>query len=465
MFAGVSSKTSDPVAFQLLQKVRKQNKQQALPGTAPNSSPIAPFTQNAYVPPAYTVPLVASANTAGGDTLSVVSQVTTSAAGMIPKVTLSKEEKELRKQEWMAIRYPNMSQEDIDALDQRFMEMNKAYLTDEFGNCAFSKSMIESKMSAYVPYHATRIHDTILYVEQVGTLKNTNMPYYQWEPNNKVEAFGSRTDYAQGLTVEIATEKAGNLSNVYIIEKVIKGLKSNFPVAIGVRFGEFTASKEFRPYGNQKMYSNHSPDQSPTFHLIIPPFGSIPEMQVYRSTSDVNNTYGKNYTYLTEKEADITKGCHPGQKHQLVPVQSPIMEWIYESSNFAKMPEKSQDHEGYFMVPQAMYRQAVEALKVQTQAYIPVKDLTMFAIRFYPLQLGPFSADQLSRSVKERMQAYNEDLLPTTSQQTNHKQEVARLRETYGLHFHLDIKLMFRDFAESSVVVVEDEEEEEYNND
>jgi hypothetical protein len=477
MFEGVSGGGSDPEKVALLNKVRQQHR------TGMDNGPVSSYQQNMsmnalqhlkgvnYGTGNKSGGGVSSQLVGGGGVSGVVGggispaylesiQGSVLGASGIPKLQQDVETiMEQREQEWYQLRYNGMDKDQVDADERERLLKNNDYFERENINYEFSKKVIKAHMSPFIPYHAVRIHDTVLYVECAAPLaqqreKDTPLPI--WKPQVPINAFGSVTAYAQGTIVPIANQKTGRLANTFIIQINIKGLKSYFPVAMGLRFGDVTDKNTFTPYNGTKFYTNDAHDQntnhedSGCYHLIIPPYGQIDEIQVYRSTSDINNPYGRQYTSLTEKEEDITEGVHEAGKSDKfrVPYFSPLLEWIFCESRHLYPPQKSKDHEKHFLVPAAQYWAAVHAIKEKVSICIPVRNLETFGLQLYPLQ-------KLSASKNFHQKIIQEGGGGVTTTNNNGGGVGSSFRtggggDTYGIHFYVDMKIMFRDYSPES---------------
>jgi hypothetical protein len=287
-----------------------------------------------------------------------------------------------------------------------------------------------------------------------------------------MECFGSYTDWAQGSVVYTLDVKGGKLSNVYLINACFTSITSNYPGALGIQIGEVDEKGKFTPFSQREIYVNaeyNTGENIETYHYIIPPKCVTHEPKsVYRSTSNVNNSYGMTYTHLTEDERDIARGCQVmGQTHRLVPVRSPITQYIFEEAPIPaeNLPKRSVDDDNYFKVPNNLYMFAVSELKKIIRMFLPVHDLNKLALRAFPLLNGPASALFYQQEQFEREKVILD--LEQAAKGLNSEGTSARLKELknikgdFGLCFTMDWFLMFRDYAEESMDKEDEEEEEE----
>jgi hypothetical protein len=381
---------------------------------------------------------------------------------------LEPEERERRLQEYHNIRYPLKTPEEVSLeMTQRILDNNLA-VENQVQMVEFSEHFMKVKRSAVVPQHCTNLHHNGLYGEVRFSLRDGKEIDYK--PSDSPTCYGSIFDWAQGgIDIRPAPEPYGELHNVYLIRYYFNNFRNTSPVAVGVVMGE-TKKGIFTPLGKCSEYcdSNYSSGGvRNTFHYIIPPYGeSSTETDLYRSSPHVNNSYGKEYPFLTSSRASILEKCVPvgdaGSRGHLVPLRHPIANWCFDESNLPenempKIAQDDQEHGGvHFRVPKKTVEIAVHELQKKASLYIPVTDMRALTLRFVPLVNGPFSADQVLRSELEREYevegkwgGYNGE--GATKLDAAKRSNKKQLKDMYGISFKSGFFIMYRKWAADAV--------------
>ena len=388
-----------------------------------------------------------------------------------------------RTQKYHDIRYPLKSQEEVELEKAQRMNENNLALENQIQMVEFSKEFMNVKRSAVVPQHCSNLHHNSLYGEvRFGLRGDTAKNPIEFIPKEPLQCYGSIFDWAQGgVDIRPSGEPDGDLKNVYLIRYLFSNFRSTAPVAVGVLLGE-KKGDSFIPLGRQTAYCdiNYSTsNQADKFHYIIPPFGHCnQERDLYRSSTHVNNNYGRDYPFLTSDRENILHRCDPmgtkGHKGWLVPLRHPIANWCFEESNLPdsempKVAKDDKDKEGgvHFRIPKKTVDMAVQELQKKASMYIPVTDMASLTVRFYPLVNGPLSCDQILRSEMEREHevdgkwgsTYGESVTKTDAKKAKHR---TQLKQEYGISFTSEFFIMFRKWAADAIEETKPEEENPY---
>lgn len=372
---------------------------------------------------------------------------------------IDEETREARIKKFYEILYGDgYTKEKADEEEEIALSEKNKLLEIGWGNITYSRWMLDMPREAFVPYHATRTH----MCRMSGELSfDTKTKTGQYRPIEPLQCFGSKTEWGQGNVIDRMEEKAGILSNVYVIRARTSYMKHELPCSVGVIFGEIHG-KDFVPYNGAVDYCEYAnnDDAVDGYHLILPPYYESEKEEVaYKSGADVNSEYGKEYVYLTSDERDITLGAKPIGKDWLVPNTSPILKKIYKDGIMpeADLPQEDRnaDPNGvkYYIVKKAIFDETVREIKRQVNSSIPVRDLNKFVIRFYPFWNSPYGKLLTARAVTERdssLQAINSAGLKTTQFKDQIEKFKGSLNE-FGLFFKFEMDIMFRDIPECAV--------------
>lgn len=367
--------------------------------------------------------------------------------------SVSAEQREMRKKTWEEFAQNYNTVEAAKQSNSDYVAAVNARGEEEHANYVFSANLIDRTLGAYVPYYSTGIHDAILRVEITGTSLD---PAMIWKPEDPVKAFGSYTKYEQGTEVPIALQKSGKLANTYLIRSEIGSIISEFPFSIGVEIGHYGSLGEgqvasgFVPWSGKKYYCNNGIKE---FHYVIPPYyrgdGLLP---IYRSTAEVNNEYGLEYTYLTDDYKSVTKDVKYVDDMVIVPVNSPLLRWLYMESNVldTELGTEYKDKEGYRKITKPVFNKAVRAIQDRVRSMLPVRDFGNFRVQFTPLMDSPVSQFCMKKAEFLRDKEY-ETKFGQVPRASEARDEMLKNKATYFLICDLHFLIMFRDQAPPSV--------------
>lgn len=324
----------------------------------------------------------------------------------------------------------------------------------EHENFICSANMIDRTLGCHVPYYSTGVHDCIVRVEITGS--NQEQPI-NWKPSKPDLAFGSTNKYKQGVPVAISNTKIGNLKNTYLIRCSIGMIASEFPFSIGVHIGEWGSLGEGKfeqgvvPWSGRKYYSDFGAQE---YHFIIPPYHKSDTLcNIYRSSAEVHNEYGLEYTYLTDDYASITTGCKKsGDDGMLVPKNSPLLRWLFRESGVldSELGVPSRDHEKHWLLTMPVYTKAWKAIQERVRAMLPVRDFEKFYVCFTPLIHSPASQLSLHRELyyRDRMFEEKAKLFEVASAT---REELKKNKNMFSLVCDLHFIIMFRDQTDPEV--------------
>ena len=318
-----------------------------------------------------------------------------------------------------------------------------------------SAAMLERAYGAYVPYYGVGIHDCVLRVEMVGSDKEV----VQWQPDDAATAFGSYTHSEQTFLSTVSEVKHGDLTNAYLIQIKLGNITSHFPFSVGVEIGELKGEKStFTPYRLSQKYYYAWQDRS-EFHYVIPPYADVTgPIQVYRSTIDINNEYGQEYTFITEDKSTITKGCKQFGSDWVIPPTSPILRWVlteYPGKDYGK--EFQGTDENHWVISDTLMQAAIKAIQAKVRTTLPVRNLENFVVRLTPLMDSDVSTHLYERAMHLRGKEYDEKIGVSRGEiQT----KLMRQKEIYALWFDMHFDIMYRDVAKT--IVAQSEEVEKH---
>ena len=380
---------------------------------------------------------------------------------------LSEKEKKERREEWIKARLGEEHNiKTLEAKEQKEVEKIFDSIQRDVANSDISRILMHLSRTAFAPFYCHRLHFAKAYFEI--KLDPTKPEYVEWKPKAPILCFGSYSDYAQGEFIELKREKSGRLDNTYIPQIQFKNVHSNIPCAIGVILGEGT-DKGFIPWNNKLCYTNTSTqsdgvrgNQIYEFHTILTPYHHDKnEDIVYKSTYNMNDSYGKDYPYLTANREDITKDCSPnGDKGYYVPVRSALFEFLMCDLDLPAelKPQLSREYgngknEVYYTVSPSVYELGILGLQTRVEMNMPVRNMENFTIRFYPLSGNdcvPFS--ELEKTKDSLLKKYERLEIYENSQQKSNVSEatlkgISQVKGTHGLCGTALFDIMFRDHA------------------
>lgn len=372
-----------------------------------------------------------------------------------------------RLQEYHDVKHPSKTVDEVEMEKTQKINDNNLALENQIQMVEFSNGFMNVKRSAIVPQHCSNLHHNGFYGELSFSLPGGKP--VDFKPPNPMTCFGSIFDWAQGgIDIPPASEPFGDLQNAYLVRFFFTHFRNTSPVAVGVVLGEMTQN-QFVPLGRQTHYCDkaYSAYQTDKFHLILPPNSeSQKESDLYRSTTHVNNSYGKDYPFLTSSRENILYRCEPlgkGAKNGwLVPLRHAILNWCVEEGDFPRdeMPIESKDHakdgEVFYVVPKKTMEFVVQALIKKASLYIPVTDMRALTLRFYPLVNGPHSSDQCLRSILEREHEVevkwgSSGMEAATKTEAAKRMNKKELKEKHGITFLAEFFIMYRRIAQDAI--------------
>jgi len=159
---------------------------------------------------------------------------------------------------------------------------------------------------------------------------------------NKFKAFGHKTKYMQGYSIEPSESEIGDLNNCIIVNVLISNVVNNTPYDIGISITHSSSSSgEICELPGAKAWSD---EKSKHYHYISKAFErssytSCNEGRgflIFKSESSIENEYTEIWDYISSDIETLRKGCKQVVGDLVaVPFQSPIA-MIYINERFRR---------------------------------------------------------------------------------------------------------------------------------
>ncbi len=268
----------------------------------------------------------------------------------------------------------------------------------------YSKALQDIGKTGTVPMNICKTVESNLWIEAKPEGTNMSEMIYKFDD---IKCIQSTNAYAQGQNIPISDELKGNAKNAFVFEVDVCYIDSTFPCPVGIEIGQIDLNGQFVPYEN----AHASLGGFQRFHgIIYPNFRGVlsPPLALYRSGHEINEPYGAKYPWLTADPSVIATGYRPLKENiSLLPVSSPLLEWIFENAHLHgwpsaddnssqktehTLPTESKDSTGYYKLHNNVFKTALTAVRNKAKYLIRARDLTMFAIRLSPLGMGVHSS-------------------------------------------------------------------------
>lgn len=475
MFAAQSGERSDP----FMETLRKPPVKGATPRSQPTQQQPSSF-QLSRVDPDQDTESVYSARQDARSTYTAYNNTSGGGAAALAAISeqyalkyppLPDKDREKLVEQYHAAKYPFMTPEQVEAEEVEKIKSNNLALEIQVQMKEYSTHFMDVKRTAFVPQHCTNLHFNGLHAEVGFSLPGP--PHVDFAPRDPLTCYGSIFDWGQGgADIPPAPKPHGDLANVYLLRYFFTYFRNTSPVSVGVLLGE-KKKGEFKKLERRTYYTDGGDPKESTYHFILPPFSeSTKETDLYRSSAHVNNSYGKEYPFLTSERANILHRCVPvgtnGKGGWFVPLRHPIANWCIHEGNFPEeeMPKQSLDNQAdgefFYIVPRKTVDIAVAELTKKASLYIPVTDMEALCLRFVPLVNMPLSSDLFFRDGLERESeiqqgkwAFNLDNMSKLDHEKKTKRK--ELKERYGITFTAEFFIMFRKWAAEAVSETEND--------
>ncbi len=269
-------------------------------------------------------------------------------------------------------------------------------------NLTYSLNLVAFNSKSFIPRFANRICQKNVWVQTSAIVSpstaHLGIPEFPLVPkkdNLGHTAFGSYTDYAQGFEIPRSTTLAGKLENTYVIEVRIGKVFNRLPYAVGVTLCHTSNGKEL----DFNDPSSYSVTMNTNYHFQIPPhynsYGAKEEV-IYKNSNDINDPYGREYSWLVPDEKVIKTGLKIYDEHYLAHIMHPVVRWTFEHANEYPqfvLPEKyvSDEKDKAFMykIPQKQAHFAIKKLKQMLEQKLPIIDLKTARVKFEIAEKNP----------------------------------------------------------------------------
>lgn len=313
---------------------------------------------------------------------------------------------------WMADRYNGRTPEQVEVETQRIADAAADVKLRTSKDMIVSEEMLKVNRTPWCPNYGHRIALSYAYNSLNFALSDKII---QWQPqkiqDKTKNVFGSLCDWGQGYVIRRSLLPTGNMKNVFIISITLEYVKNPNPFAVAIVLGQIEDKdgrlKVYSGSNNYYIDPNYPAHPLPIecnnrVHFVLPPNYESKKDIIYMSNKNIGDKFGQDYPWLTTDSTRIDLDIQNyGSNKKAVPVNHPLTELamgtvpLDDSELPTKAPESEIEFKDHYIMTNAVYQRARDALKNKIENIIPVQDLEKFAIHFYPLTGDPASADLL----------------------------------------------------------------------